>query len=925
MKKIKNAVVFFAFTFLMTTCLKAQVHVNGSKLNDSDVLAEVLFNVNIDDQSRIPQALMRDFADCSESGLFNLLMMLEPSKSYANQKIYYVISNLASYLNEKGDATARKNFLNTILKYLEKMQPDAATTVSLFEYINVCYSNKTGLGYSELLNFVDNEKFAPHIIHFFANAQDSKDVIFKYIIKRNGEVGNKAYWAYAIGKQQVTDLKDVLESWLKDADESTQIEIYAALVKLGDTKKPLKELAKASKKGIDDGKYVDVLYFLENQHDTVVVEKAAKKLFKDKNAKNKIAGLYLLEKIQGEKSLPYFYKALKNNDLEVRNAAFCGLKPYADDEVCATVVKKYITKNNIVDVIAWLGDVKCRSQMEFLKKQLASEDSSVVEAAIVSIVKIENIDCMYALVPMFDTDYQLVIKNTLQNYEGNLQPVIDSLMRGSDGQKIAAFNLMEDASYPKMYNIVRAQFYSANPQLKEAAYKALKSVVVPAQYYFLKTQMEMVDDHYVAYVQEALSAAFATTNDAQKDNFISLLKHVKPEVMPRFYKVFANFGTQTSVNRIIEVYNSENHRKEAVEALCAVKNPAFADTIYAIAMKDAPNREPLMANFVKLVAKSGKSDVYKITSYRNVLGLDPSYELKKLIINNLAELSSHQAMTLASYYLDDPQTAHEAAEAVITIVSNNSDLNGKEVIDILLKIKGLELKEDYSDRVDWMIAWMTTVKRYELTPAEKKDGFVMLFDGTNLDSWTGDKTDYIIKNGTICVTEDYGDEGSLYTIKEYGDFIYRFEFCFTKAGVDNGVGIRTPLHTEALKNGMEIQISDNNFEKNLDIPDYEVHGSVVGVIPAERVAFPKLGTWNTEEIYVKGDYVKVTLNGIVILEGNVRDACKGRNMAPEGRKGAKSGTLDGKNHPGLFNKSGHISFCGQGDGLLIRNVRIKEL
>jgi len=911
MRKIRNAVIIFAFAALMTMQAKAQMSVG-----------EVLYNVPADNPTAL-NMMMSNMLGHGENGILDVLKMLEPSQK--NDKVKYVIGNLAKYLQHNGNEEDRRVFSKAVLSYLEKTL-DTENCAFLFDCLRESKVFRTVQDCRKLTELAENEMFTHEALLTLAECPDAKDYILKYFWKRNGNIiNNKADWAYVIGKQQVTDLKDVLESWLRDADESAKIEIYAALVKLGDTKKPLKELAKASKKDTDDGQYVDVLYYLENQHDTVIVEKAAKKLFKDKNAKNKIAGLDLLEKIQGEKALPYFYNALKNNDLEVRSAAFSGLKPYANDEVCATVVKKYTTKENIGEVIAWLGDVKCKSQTEFLKIQLASEDKSIVDAAIVSLVKIENIDGMYALIPMFITDYQLVIKNSLENYEGSLQPVIDSLMRGSDEQKIAALDLIENGSYPKMYNIVRGLLHSANPQLQEAAYKALKSVVTSAQHDFLKSQLETVDEHYVVYMQDALSAAFAKTNDAQKDKFVSLLKYVKPEVMSRFCKVFANFGTQMSVNKIIEVYNSENYRKEAVEALCFVENPAFADTIYAIAMNDAANREPLMMNFVQLVAKSDKSDVYKITACRNVLGLNISDKVNNLIINNLALVNNYQAMMLASYYLDDPQTAQQASATVCEIAMNNSNYNGNEVVELLQKVKTMTDDPTLIEKIERHVAWITTVMKYELSFDEKKNNFELLFDGTNLDSWTGDKTDYFINHGTICVTDDYGDEGSLYTIKEYSDFIYRFEFCFVKPGVDNGVGIRTPLHTKAVENGFEIQILDNNFENYDKIPDYEVHGSVVGVIPAERVIFPKLGTWNTEEIYVKGNYVKVTVNGKVILEGNVREACKGRNMAPEGRKGAKSNTLDGKNHPGLFNKNGHISFCGQGEGLLIRNVRIKEL
>jgi len=73
-----------------------------------------------------------------------------------------------------------------------------------------------------------------------------------------------------------------------------------------------------------------------------------------------------------------------------------------------------------------------------------------------------------------------------------------------------------------------------------------------------------------------------------------------------------------------------------------------------------------------------------------------------------------------------------------------------------------------------------------------------------------------------------------------------------------------------------------------------------------------VGEWNTEEVVIIGDDVKITLNGTVILEGNLAEA-------------SKNGTRDGKDHPGLKRKKGYIAFLGHGSELRFRNIRIKDL
>ncbi|MBW7892442.1 MAG: DUF1080 domain-containing protein [Chitinophagaceae bacterium] len=200
---------------------------------------------------------------------------------------------------------------------------------------------------------------------------------------------------------------------------------------------------------------------------------------------------------------------------------------------------------------------------------------------------------------------------------------------------------------------------------------------------------------------------------------------------------------------------------------------------------------------------------------------------------------------------------------------------------------------------------------YVLTPEEQKEGYKILFDGTGLHEWVGNKTAYVIEDGTLAVYPKRGGNGNLYTKDEYSDFIYRFEFKLTP-GANNGVGIRAPLTGDAAYGGMEIQILDNEADIYKDLKPYQYHGSVYGIIPAKRGYLKPVGEWNEEEIYIKGAKVRVTLNGTVILDGDIAEA-------------SKNGTMDQRDHPGLKRTTGHIGFLGHGDILYFRNIRIKDL
>ncbi|HUW92666.1 MAG TPA: DUF1080 domain-containing protein, partial [Bacteroidales bacterium] len=209
--------------------------------------------------------------------------------------------------------------------------------------------------------------------------------------------------------------------------------------------------------------------------------------------------------------------------------------------------------------------------------------------------------------------------------------------------------------------------------------------------------------------------------------------------------------------------------------------------------------------------------------------------------------------------------------------------------------------------------WIRELNRpeYDLTDEEKAEGFVSLFNGHNLDGWVGDKRTYRVEDGILMTVPDILKGGNIYTEKEYDDFIIRFDFLLSRDG-NNGLGIRAPLSGDAAYVGYELQIIDNNATIYGKLKPYQFHGSVYGVIPAKKGFQKPLDEWNSEEVIVQGNRVKVILNGTVILDGDIAEA-------------SDKGTIDGEDHPGLKNRSGHIGLLYHTSLVKFRNLRIKGL
>ena len=191
----------------------------------------------------------------------------------------------------------------------------------------------------------------------------------------------------------------------------------------------------------------------------------------------------------------------------------------------------------------------------------------------------------------------------------------------------------------------------------------------------------------------------------------------------------------------------------------------------------------------------------------------------------------------------------------------------------------------------------------KLTPQEEELGFELLFDGKALSSdiWQGSIDGYPVEGDSFVCRKG----GQLLTKKEYGDFILRFEFKLPPKG-NNGVGIRTPLGVDSAYHGMELQILNSDYP---GAADWQQHGSIYGVVPAKTGALKPTGEWNVEEVIAIGPFIKVIVNGQLIVDADITNAKPIHNAE----------------HPGLKNKTGFLGFLGHGDPVEFRNVRVLSL
>jgi hypothetical protein len=158
------------------------------------------------------------------------------------------------------------------------------------------------------------------------------------------------------------------------------------------------------------------------------------------------------------------------------------------------------------------------------------------------------------------------------------------------------------------------------------------------------------------------------------------------------------------------------------------------------------------------------------------------------------------------------------------------------------------------------------------------------------------------KRGTWLVSE-----------KEYTDFVLEFEVKLTERG-NSGVALRAPRRGDPAFDGLELQIADLRY--NPQAKDSELTGGLYrAVAPSKQVYKPT--EWNAFRIELKGDHLKVTLNGEVIQNVDLN------------KFNEKVKRHDGTDAPPIKDrpKKGRLGFqhlSRNNEPVMYRNVRVRE-
>ena len=909
------------------------VAAQDARMRTSETIIADALNQLPASEKKVFDEVMGELASTGAEGIAQVAEMLVPASEGKNAIVEYALNGVVAYASAPGKEAEKAVVRKGLVKALDACT-DNPNKAFLLTLLRMCGEAEDAPVFVKYLN---DDYLAEWAISGLTSIKGTEDVLLD-LMKQ--ESAPKAMLAHASGLKKMTAAEPILLAWLKGADASTARAIYQSLAQCG-TSLSIPVLGKAAKNvGYEweasdaTAAYLRLLQKLVGEGRGKEAGAAAKALLKATD-KGHVRGAVLdvIVAVDGKKALPLLVAALKNNDRAYRVNALRLSESIADEAWYATVAKMLQGKTDAsvkADILNWLGTNHVASQVSAVAAQMSAADEEVALAAIKAAGKIGGEVALESLVAQLGGAHSDAAEKALLAFNGKVNAGVLKALDAEKKVQLPALRLASARSMEESADKVFELLSSSDAAISEAAYAALAGVVEPKDFGRLSLLLEK--GIQVPAVQKAMKQALLPL--AKEDQLAVIQPCMSKAANPSlYYPMLAQVGNTQAIAEIRKGYEG-NAKQAAYEALLTIDNAEMIPVLYEMAQADKEHSQAILNRYTDLVSKSAQKPIQQFQSYSQALALATDVKLQNRLIGLLGGTHAYQALLVVEPYMDNQATSEAAAGAVRTIVSKNiGTLGGDQIRGMLNKaITCFEAVGDADagyaiDDIKAMLEKLPEVEtspKFELSAQEAKEGFEVLFDGEDMSQWIGNTIDYVPMNGAICVSANYGNGGNLYTQKEYSDFIFRFEFCFMKEGVNNGVGIRTPMGVDAAYEGMEIQILDHDAPIYKNLREYQVHGSVYGIIPAKRIKSPKLGTWNTEEIWVKGDRIKVTVNGEVILDGNIRKACKGNNVSKDGSK-TNPYTVDKKNHPGLFNKSGHIGFLGHGEGLKLRNVRIKDL
>jgi hypothetical protein len=225
---------------------------------------------------------------------------------------------------------------------------------------------------------------------------------------------------------------------------------------------------------------------------------------------------------------------------------------------------------------------------------------------------------------------------------------------------------------------------------------------------------------------------------------------------------------------------------------------------------------------------------------------------------------------------------------------------------------------------------MFAQKPNTLTPKEKKEGWVLIFNGKNFDGWrqcngTAMPVNWKIEDDAMKVFTGEGKKPGqgangdiLYGVKKFRNFELSIDWKADSMG-NSGIfySVREVPGKPIYYAAPEVQVLDNDNATDNKVASH-LAGSLYDMLPADPKSAKPEGQWNNIVIKVVDGKVTHTQNGIKVVEYELWTP-KWDEMVANSKFKTFPGFTEG------ISKEGYIGLQDHGYAIWFRNIKIREL
>jgi len=209
-----------------------------------------------------------------------------------------------------------------------------------------------------------------------------------------------------------------------------------------------------------------------------------------------------------------------------------------------------------------------------------------------------------------------------------------------------------------------------------------------------------------------------------------------------------------------------------------------------------------------------------------------------------------------------------------------------------------------------------------LTDKEKKEGWVLLFDGKSTAGWRTFNTKeagpaWKVEDGALTLSDAKDGRGDLMTDKTYENYEFTIEWKISPCG-NSGVIFNVqedPKYKATYNTGPEMQVLDNTCHPDAKIIKHRA-GDLYDLISSSKETVKPAGEWNVAKIVSDHGKMQFWLNGVEVVKFTMHDEAWEKMVA-----GSKF-----KSMPDFAKASkGHIALQDHGNPVWYRSIKIREL